>query len=153
MPTTSKAKPPPHGTSKRYDRWGCRCRRCTTAASTLKREQRARNPEYSKRAAERNRLRHIALREELSAYKIKLGCIDCGYNTHSAALDFDHQRDKDALISRLVWASSGSPASIARVWDEVAKCEVRCANCHRVRHWVTSISVHPIKPEAKRGRT
>ena len=42
-------------------------------------------------------------------------------------LDFDHLRDKVDCISAL--AAWGAPR--ARLEAEIAKCEVRCANCHR----------------------
>ncbi|HEY8823284.1 MAG TPA: hypothetical protein VIP07_00180 [Candidatus Limnocylindria bacterium] len=55
-------------------------------------------------------------------------CVDCG-ESEPDVLDFDHLRDKRANVSRLVHG--------AMSWDlivkEIAKCEVRCANCHRRR--------------------
>jgi hypothetical protein len=55
-------------------------------------------------------------------------CVDCG-ESDPDVLDFDHLRDKRADVSRLV--------HVAVSWDlvlaEIAKCEVRCANCHRRR--------------------
>lgn len=44
-------------------------------------------------------------------------------------LDFDHVRGvKDADVKHLV---TSSHISLARVFAEIEKCEVRCANCHR----------------------
>jgi hypothetical protein len=68
----------------------------------------------------------------LDAYKVAAGCTDCGYNTHPRALDFDHiGSDKSGDVGRL--------AHHRIAWDrlmaEIAKCEVVCANCHRVRTW------------------
>jgi len=56
-------------------------------------------------------------------------CADCKLPHPYWRLDFDHLRDKTALISRAVadcW-------SLFRVIDEMAKCELVCANCHRDR--------------------
>jgi hypothetical protein len=53
-------------------------------------------------------------------------CVDCG-ERDLRVLDFDHVRDKVACISEL--AARGAPR--ARLEEEMAKCEVRCANCHR----------------------
>lgn len=71
-----------------------------------------------------------ARQQELAEIKLASGCVDCGYRAHPDALDFDHLpgSDKEFNISRALRSKN---------WDailaEVAKCEVRCANCHRVK--------------------
>jgi hypothetical protein len=54
-------------------------------------------------------------------------CIDCG-ESDPVVLEFDHVGDKRFDISKGLrdrnWQS---------VLDEIAKCEVVCANCHRRR--------------------
>lgn len=55
-------------------------------------------------------------------------CVDCG-ESRLACLDLDHVRDKKAPVSKLVAAGY----SIPTVQKELDKCEVRCANCHRVK--------------------
>jgi hypothetical protein len=59
------------------------------------------------------------------------GCKDCGYNTHLQALEFDHLdgTDKKHDVARMLNASYSFEAIAA----EAAKCELVCANCHRVR--------------------
>ncbi len=42
-------------------------------------------------------------------------------------LDFDHVREKVIEVSILV----GNGTSWKRIEEEIAKCVVRCANCHR----------------------
>lgn len=73
-------------------------------------------------------------RNELLAYvqgiKLERGCADCGYREHAAALDFDHLPGFEKK-HRLATMSSG--ATKAKIDAEIAKCEVVCANCHRVR--------------------
>ena len=60
--------------------------------------------------------------------KVKAGCVDCGFNAHPAALDFDHVRgDKFSDVSRML------TYSWERILSEIAKCDVVCANCHRLR--------------------
>jgi LSD1 subclass zinc finger protein len=71
-----------------------------------------------------------AVREWLAAYKLKLGCVDCGYNTNAAALQFDHEGPKLAAISELRSSKERILAEIKR-----GKCKVRCANCHAVKTW------------------
>ena len=56
-------------------------------------------------------------------------CVDCGEGD-PVVLDFDHiGNDKAANVSWL--ARTG--ATWDRIEAEIAKCEVRCANCHRRR--------------------
>lgn len=55
-------------------------------------------------------------------------CVDCG-ETDPILLEFDHQRDKVETVS--VIAGNGSP--VKKILDEIAKCEVRCVRCHRLK--------------------
>lgn len=55
-------------------------------------------------------------------------CVDCG-ESDPVVLDFDHvEGEKVASVSKLFRA-----ASKERIQAELAKCEVRCSNCHRKR--------------------
>lgn len=61
-------------------------------------------------------------------YLEKNPCVDCG-NDNLVVLDFDHVRgEKVANISKMV--STGR--SLSSLLREIEKCEVRCANCHRI---------------------
>ena len=72
------------------------------------------------------RKRDTALREQLRVYLTEHPCLDCG-ETDPMVLTFDHVRGiKRTEVSRLV--SDG--CSWQAVLDEIAKCEVRCWNCH-----------------------
>ncbi|WP_370324049.1 hypothetical protein [Euzebya sp.] len=56
-------------------------------------------------------------------------CTDCGRWWHPYQLDFDHVRDtKDFDIG-----SARNHVPTERLVQEIAKCEVVCAVCHRVR--------------------
>lgn len=74
--------------------------------------------------------RRVQLRQFLDQTKLESGCVVCGYNTHPAALDFDHLpgTNKVATIAKLF---SGLKEEL--LLEEIKKCEVVCANCHRVR--------------------
>lgn len=81
-------------------------------------------------AVQRAKDRMTAKRRALvSEIKLERGCIDCGYNKHPAALDFDHKPgvEKVGDISQLILG--GFDVLMA----EIEKCEVRCANCHRIK--------------------
>ena len=53
------------------------------------------------------------------------GCVDCG-EKDPIVLDFDHIHD-----SKRYTISNMQKHSLAKVDKEIAKCVVRCANCHR----------------------
>lgn len=59
---------------------------------------------------------------------ITSACVDCGLDD-LVVLDFDHVDGKQANVPTL--ARRGS--SLLRLAEEIARCAVRCANCHRRR--------------------
>ena len=65
-------------------------------------------------------------------YKKQLKCNRCGYNKHPAALDFHHTDHK----SKLDWVArmSKNKNNKEKIMEEISKCEVLCANCHRIEH-------------------
>ena len=67
-------------------------------------------------------------RARVTQVKLDAGCTDCGFRKWAEALQFDHVNgDKIAPISGI----TGSSWEV--VSAEIAKCEVRCVNCHRIR--------------------
>lgn len=58
-------------------------------------------------------------------------CVDCGQKYHYSQMDFDHLGGKKETIARL----ANSEASIKTIKNEIAKCELVCSNCHRLRTW------------------
>ena len=76
----------------------------------------------------KQRLRTDGIRSAIAMLKLEVGCSDCGYDERPEALDFDHVRGL-----KLFSLGNGAYTSIENVIDESEKCEVVCANCHRVR--------------------
>jgi hypothetical protein len=107
-----------------------RCHRVRTRSRLLSGEsewarKNVQNPSENTKKIARYRSRG---RDFLSRFKVAAGCKDCGYNDKSEALDFDHVRgEKEFDISQRVHYP------ISRIKAEIAKCEVVCANCHRIR--------------------
>ena len=68
-------------------------------------------------------------REMLNEIKVRAGCEICGFKGHPAALDFDHlyPESKGFDISKRYVFSN-----IDRLFEEIKKCRVLCANCHRI---------------------
>jgi hypothetical protein len=69
--------------------------------------------------------------EKFREYKKTLKCNRCGYDDYRA-LQFHHTDDN----------KEGTPSIIARskswenVMEELNKCEVLCANCHQIEHYI-----------------
>ena len=84
-------------------------------------------PDWRARLAGRPRSQAAKIRYAYEALE-RSGCVDCGQRSLEV-LDFDHLRDKVANVSVMLVQDS----TLADVIDEIAKCEVRCANCHRRR--------------------
>jgi hypothetical protein len=64
----------------------------------------------------------------LIKYLLRHPCVDCD-EANILVLEFDHLRDKKEQLSKLI----RRVVSVDRLKEEIAKCEVVCANCHRIR--------------------
>jgi hypothetical protein len=64
--------------------------------------------------------------------KVGKECARCGIKD-SRVLDF-HHLDPEQKELGLGSVASRRPSK-QRILDEIAKCELLCANCHRILHW------------------
>jgi hypothetical protein len=55
-------------------------------------------------------------------------CMDCGNKFPPCAMDFDHVRG-----AKLFDIGRGKQRNRPELVAEIAKCDVVCANCHRIR--------------------
>ncbi len=86
---------------------------------------------YNKRAKTWKRDRIKEVRNQIWKYLDDHPCVGCGETDH-VVLEFDHichKKDKVSDICKMV----RSCKSWSEVHEEIKKCEVRCANCHRRR--------------------
>lgn len=73
-----------------------------------------------------NKKRKRKIRQYILDYLKFHSCVDCG-ETDPIVLEFDHISNKIMEISDMVrWGYS-----IPKIEQEIDKCEIRCANCHR----------------------
>jgi hypothetical protein len=97
-----------------------------TQENARKRKRRSVNRDAVRASQLRRYARGKAIIEELK----RKPCADCGLTFPSVCMDFDHVRGrKKNTIGVLLCCTE----SLRR---ELAKCEVVCANCHRIRTWI-----------------
>jgi hypothetical protein len=101
---------------------------CRSCRAEYKQEHYAKNrSRYIANAAARNAREHERRTQFLLDFLVTHPCVDCG-EADPIVLEFDHLNDKlfniSAGIRDRAWAA---------VLEEMAKCEVVCANFHRRR--------------------
>jgi hypothetical protein len=68
--------------------------------------------------------------EYIATLKATTPCFDCKNSFPPYVMDFDHVRGKKKyLISSLAAQNVG----VKTFLEEIAKCDIVCANCHRIR--------------------
>jgi hypothetical protein len=106
--------------SNRKDGLQSSCKPCMKVWSVA-RYQRTKDEHKQSRRALRNRNREV-----IAKYLETHPCVDCGL-TDIYVLTFDHVRGEKkgnvSEMSRLGWG-------LKTIFEEIAKCEVRCFNCH-----------------------
>jgi len=78
---------------------------------------------------ESQRKYRTAKKYKMWEYLLKNPCIDCG-EKDPIVLDFDHTNPKEKKGNISSWVAS-STRSWETILEEIAKCQIRCANCHR----------------------
>lgn len=89
-----------------------------------------RRPESIEHVREYNQTRRARGKQIIDEAKHNLPCADCGQIFHPCAMDFHHRNpaEKSGQISNITtWSED-------RIRAELAKCELLCAVCHRIRH-------------------
>jgi hypothetical protein len=95
---------------------------------------------YARKWYAENKAKHKALVKQGKAERKRLAkayvdgvksgpCLDCGGKFPTECMDLDHLRDKKANVSKMV----AEGLSLETIKAEIAKCELVCANCHRIR--------------------
>lgn len=103
------------------------CRECQRE---LSRQQYAENTDKQKKQVyEKKALRIAQNKKIVKELKESTPCMDCGKRYPYYVMDFDHQHSKEFIISKAL----NDGTSLERIQKEIDKCELVCANCHRMR--------------------
>ena len=111
---------------------------CKSCQSKNTRSWYAENREQQRANIKRNKIANrLIVRRKVAEYLLTHPCVDCG-QTDIIVLEFDHVAgDKIDTITMLMQRNS----SWEKISNEIKKCVVRCANCHRRKtasegnHW------------------
>lgn len=98
------------------------------ARQRSRRHYEANKADYKARSLQYGRKQRALLRSIVQAAK-DVPCTDCGIQYPYYVMQFDHTGDKNFTIG--VYARQALGAQ--RLIEEIAKCEVVCANCHAER--------------------
>ena len=103
----------------------------------MPRKDKSKNAEDFRRWYEKNKEIHIQrvrsaaekVYKEVCEYKESNPCLDCNKFYPSYVMDFDHVRGiKNKNVSSML-----KKGSRKQIWEEIEKCDLVCANCHRIR--------------------
>ena len=109
-----------NGVGDGFSAW---CKQCHSEYA----REKYKNSEKERDRKKRNKLKIIETNKEFIAdYLSKNPCVDCG-ESNIITLDFDYLGQKSYNVSEMFNLSRQT------IINEIAKCEVRCANCHRIK--------------------
>lgn len=103
-----------------------KCKDCTNAYT---REHYKNNKEYYKKKSKKHSKRYINIgRNLVYGFKLSNPCFACG-ESNPIVLEFDHIDPKTKRHDVSYMATHGFSAK--SIEEEIAKCIILCANCHR----------------------
>lgn len=76
---------------------------------------------------------YLKKKEQVNKIKQELGCQKCGYNKCLEVLEFHHKnpQEKETTIAQMIYHHY----SQEQIKQEMDKCVILCANCHREFHF------------------
>lgn len=86
------------------------------------------SPKERKRLAENNKRQKQKIKDYVDSVKKDQPCADCGVKYPPYVMDFDHLNDKTMNVAEMRLRRG-----LESVKEEIKKCELVCANCHRIR--------------------
>ena len=75
--------------------------------------------------------RNLDIKQFIYEYRKVTPCVDCGFVGNPLLVEFDHVRgDKEFNLAH-AFMKKGMTIDI--VENEIAKCEIRCTHCHKIK--------------------
>lgn len=81
---------------------------------------------------DRQKDKRSKMRAHIQQSKTDIPCMDCGHTYPYFVMEFDHRPDEIKLYN--ISDVNNIPSMDALI-DEMAKCDIVCANCHKYRTW------------------
>ncbi len=100
------------------------CRDCNSKRNKI--HYKDNTSKVKERNSNRNKSVRNILRQYVVEYLLNHPCVDCP-ESDIRCLEFDHIKDKSCNVANILTRAG----TLSDLTIEIAKCEVRCANCHR----------------------
>ncbi len=110
----------------------CQCgkvRECKVCQRRYNQDWYRRNKTSQLARARSNATKYLVENREYVRQLKSQPCTDCGRSYHWYAMDFDHVRGTKTKDISLMLREH----PLERIKEEIAKCDVVCATCHRLR--------------------
>lgn len=115
---------------RRGECWDCRAKNSKKTQEEQKQYRKEYNQKNRSRQALASAERRKVAKDFVDSIKSQSPCKDCGGFFPPVAMDFDHAgAPKNRAVSKMVSAAY----KLDIIKAEIAKCELVCSNCHRVR--------------------
>jgi|SRR5882672_9824705 len=102
------------------------------------RNRKVTDPEYKERKRQQARDAQRKRRQKHKAIwhaALDQPCVDCGVELPPQVMEFDHVRGEKLFNICRSYNGKDLYVSYEMLHAEIAKCDVRCPNCHRLRHY------------------
>lgn len=101
---------------------------CAECRKVMDRE-RFKTPDRRKKIYETKKRLQESKKDLVWSFLVGASCVDCG-NDNPVVLEFDHIESNKYMEISLMMRNLHADSSII---EEIEKCEIVCANCHRIR--------------------
>jgi hypothetical protein len=102
------------------------CKPCTNARNSRRYKE---NPHIKANLLIANKARKKSM-DRILKEKKDVPCDDCGMRFPGECMDFDH---RDGVEKKFNISQASRKYGLDTILEEIAKCDVVCANCHRIR--------------------